>query len=558
MPTTLRTPGHPDRSLDRDVPALLAEGVDTLWAQVGGGRVELDDGTVRVEIDPVSSGRLRLTTRWGDVSAVEEVDADSLPARLHDPGVPLGLDGRRSDTPVIPAIDPHTLGAASFRVAHGVRANLVAGAMAGGIASPALVNAMGRGGFLGYFGAGGLGLDAVEAGLKELDTSVPVGANLLHNPVEPAVEEQTVELYLKYGIHAVDASAYMTLTPAVVRYRLHGIHEEGGRIVVPNRLAAKISRPEVAEPFLRPAPKAIVDELVKRGQLTERQGQLAAHVTLADDITAEADSGGHTDRRPLPVLIPVIRRLADRVATELGREPVRVGAAGGLGDPWSVAAAFALGADYVMTGSVNQATVEAGTSTMVKEMLAAAGYADVAMGPAPDMFEIGAHVQVLSRGSMYAQRASRLYELYRGYDSIEAIPTAEREKVEKQFFARPLAEVWAETERYWQGRDPREVERAQKDPRHKMALTFRWYLGMTSRWARQGDAARKRDFQVWCGAAMGLFNDWVRGSALEPLPARGVVAVSEALLRGAAVVMRVNLAKQLGLDVGAAGERVRP
>jgi hypothetical protein len=48
--------------------------------------------------------------------------------------------------------------------------------------------------------------------------------------------------------------------------------------------------------------------------------------------------------------------------------------------------------------------------------------ADVAMCPASDMFEMGGKVQVLKRGTMYPQRAQRLYELYKTYPSFDAIP----------------------------------------------------------------------------------------------------------------------------------------
>ena len=110
---------------------------------------------------------------------------------------------------------------------------------------------------------------------------------------------------------------------------------------------------------------------------------------------------------------------------------------------------------------------------------------------------------------------------------------------------RPFAEVWADTETYWAGRDPKQVERARTDGRHKMALVFRWYLGMSSRWARMGEAARKKDFQIWCGPAMGSFNDWVAGSHLEDLDNRRVVDVAHALLSGAAGLRRVTLARTL-------------
>ncbi len=44
------------------------------------------------------------------------------------------------------------------------------------------------------------------------------------------------------------------------------------------------------------------------------------------------------------------------------------------------------------------------------------------MAPSADMFEMGVKVQVLKTGTMFAMRASKLYELYTKYDSIEADP----------------------------------------------------------------------------------------------------------------------------------------
>ena len=88
-----------------------------------------------------------------------------------------------------------------------------------------------------------------------------------------------------------------------------------------------------------------------------------------------------------------------------------------------------------------------------------------------------------------------------------------------------------------------------------MALVFRWYLGMSSRWARMGQADRKKDFQIWCGPAMGAFNDWVKGTPLEPLEGRRVVDIADGLLRGAQALDRANrLARQGVLLPDGAGE----
>ena len=173
-------------------------------------------------------------------------------------------------------------------------------------------------------------------------------------------------------------------------------------------------------------------------------------------------------------------------------ETIRVGAAGGLGTPSSVAAAFALGAAYVLTGSINQSAIESGLSDEGKRMLAEAGIADVGMAAAADMFELGVKLQVLKRGTMFSVRANKLYELYRDHASLEAIPAAARGELETKILGAPIDTVWRETEHFWQGRDPSQAEKARADAKHRMALVFRWYLGKSSRWAIAGVCRSRR------------------------------------------------------------------
>jgi hypothetical protein len=84
-----------------------------------------------------------------------------------------------------------------------------------------------------------------------------------------------------------------------------------------------------------------------------------------------------------------------------------------------------------------------------------------------------------------------------------------------------------------------------------MALVFRWYLGMASRWASSGDPARVADFQIWCGPAMGAFNDWARGSYLEGGAHRSVVDVAHHIMRGAAFTARLSQLRCAGVGVPA-------
>jgi PfaD family protein len=280
---------------------------------------------------------------------------------------------------------------------------------------------------------------------------------------------------------------------------------------------------------------------------------------MAQDVTAEADSGGHTDNRPLITLLPTLLALRDRLQDQHQySDALRVGAAGGISTPAAAAAAFTMGAAYVVTGSVNQACVESGSSSLVRQMLAEAEQADTIMAPAADMFEMGVKVQVLKRGTMFAMRGAKLFELYRACDGLEKIPPAERSMLEKTVFRAPLEEVWSQTREFFLQRDPTQIERAEKDAKHKMGLVFRWYLGQSSRWANQGETSRKIDFQIWCGPAMGAFNEWTRGSFLERPENRRAVTVAMNLLYGAAVLLRAATLRFQGVNLPAGFPRVAP
>ncbi|MDQ0792388.1 PfaD family polyunsaturated fatty acid/polyketide biosynthesis protein [Streptomyces sp. B1I3] len=481
-----------------------------------------------------------------------------------DVGLAIGPPPPGTVLGTLPPLYPEWLGGRAFCEAHGVRFPYVAGEMANGIATTRMVTAMARAEMLGFFGAGGLGHDEVERAVRVLAAEladVPNwGVNLIHSPAEPALEFRVAELLLRYGVPRISVSAFMELTPAVVLCAARGLRRGAdGGVLRRTHLLAKVSRPEVAERFLSPAPPDLLRLLVDRGELTQEEADLAGRVPVAEDITVESDSGGHTDNRPLAALLPRIVLLRDELARRF-RHPrtVRIGAAGGLGTPDAVAAAFALGASYVVTGSVNQAAVEAGLSDEAKAMLSEADIADVTMAPAADMFELGVKLQVLARGTMFAQRAARLHAAYREHDSLEELAPALRATIERDVLSAPIDDVWQRTREFWRERDPSEVARAESDPKHRMALVFRWYLGNSSRWAITGDPARRTDYQIWCGPAMGAFNRWTAGTFLAEPANRSVVQIALNLLEGAAVLTRAHQLRTYGVPLPASALTYTP
>ena len=438
---------------------------------------------------------------------------------------------------------PESLGSEEFRKDYNLKYAYLQGAMYRGIASKEMVVRMGKAGLMGFLGTGSMTLPDVEESIqyiqKELHAGQTYGMNLLCNLISPQMEDDTVDLYLKYGIKNVEAAAYMQLTPALVRYRLMGLKKgEDGRVLVEHRIMGKLSRPEVAEHFLRPAPERIVAALVASGKVSKQAAELSRFVPMADDLCAEADSGGHTDMGVMTALLPAIQRLRNEISKEYKYpKKVRVGAAGGIGTPEAAAAAFALGADFILTGSINQCTVEAATSDSAKDLLQQCNIQDTDYAPAGDMFEIGAKVQVLTKGLFFPARANKLYELYKFYNSIDEIDVKTKKQIQEKYFKKNFSDIWEETKKYFKDRQPEEIVKAEQNPKHKMGLIFRWYFGYTTNLALSGNTESRVDYQIHCGPALGAFNQWVKGTELEDWRNRHVDQIAEKLMKDTAELL---------------------
>ena len=437
------------------------------------------------------------------------------------------------------------LGNAQFRRDYGLTYAYLSGAMYRGIASKEMVVAMGRAGMLGFLGTGGMSIAQIRADIVHIQHALqahqPYGMNLIASAADDAIERATVALYLELGVRAIEASAFMQVTPALVHYRLAGLAQGAdGAVVSGNKILAKLSRPEVARDFMQPAPERIVARLVEEGAVTPEQARLARLVPMASDICVEADSGGHTDQGVALVLLSAMQRLRKEQGHDA--HALRIGLAGGIGTPEAVAAAFIMGADFVMTGSINQCTVEAGANDVVKDLLQAIDIQDTTYAPAGDMFEMGAKVQVLRKGVFFPARANRLYMLYNQYDSLEQLPDAVRSQLEEKYFRKPLHAVWSETCDFLQSRGRQdEIDKANASPRHRMALVFRWYFGHAMRAAINGDPAHRVDYQIHTGPALGAFNRYVRGTPLEDWRKRHVDRIGRQLMHDAGALMLERL-----------------
>lgn len=462
-------------------------------------------------------------------------------------------------------VHPEWLGDRSFLSTHGCRFAYVVGEMARGIATPRMVVEAVKAGLAGFYGSAGLRPETIAAGLSEIEAGLGKGgpawgANLIHSPQQPGYERAVVDLFLKRGVARVSASAFMRLSPEIVRYSASGLtRAPDGSIARATHVFAKVSRAEVARHFMAPAPEKILAKLAAAGDITPEQAELARQVPVAADITAEADSGGHTDNRAAGPLFSSLVQARREVCEAHALDPdlIRIGLSGGIGTPWAAAAAYQMGAAYIMTGSVNQAAVESGLSAEGRALLAGAGPADVAMAPAADMFEQGVKVQVLKRGTMFAMRGNRMWSIYQSRAGFDAC-TPEEQKFIESSLGEPFSSAWAKTRAFLEGSNPKELDRAGSDPKRQLALVFRRYLFFGAQWAREGEESRLRDFQIWCGPAMGAFNEWVKDSPLEQLGNRTVRQIAWNLLDGAAHLTGLQARRASGEAVPPSAFDYRP
>jgi trans-AT polyketide synthase/acyltransferase/oxidoreductase domain-containing protein len=343
---------------------------------------------------------------------------------------------------------------------------------------------------------------------------------------------------MKYGVRFVEAAAFMQITPSLALFRLRGLRRGAdGSIVSEHRIMAKVSRPEVAQAFMSPCPPHVVQQLLAERAITPEQAELAKLVPMSEDICVEADSGGHTDGGIASVIFPAMLRLRERMmATHGYRSPICIGLAGGIGAPEAAAAAFIMGADFIVTGSINQCTVDAGITDHVKNLLQDINVQDTDYAPAGDMFEMGAKVQVLKKGVFFPARANKLFSLYSNYNSLDELPEKVKNQLQTSFFKKTFNQIWDETKDYLnrQGLSG-EIAKAEANPKQKMALVFRWYFGYSTNVSFNPAGEDRVNCQVHTGPALGAFNQWVKGSALESWTKRHADEIGQKMMTEAAL-----------------------
>lgn len=431
-------------------------------------------------------------------------------------------------------ISLHDLGCASFRERYGLAFNCLVGGMYKAISSKEMIISLSNSNLLGFYGTGGVSFEQIKKDISLIEEKVAkkvFGVNLVSDVTNSEKEERLIDFLLEKEVTVIEASGYIYLTKSLIRYLAMGLREENGQVVRKNHIIAKVSRPETAEIFMKPAPENIISNLLDRNEITSQQATLLRNISVADDICVEADSGGHTDRGIIMILLPAIQKMRDCISKEYNyREVIHIGAAGGIGTPQAAAMMFLLGADFIMTGSINQCTVEAGISMAVKNMLCNIEVQDTDYAPAGDMLEYGSKVQVVKKGTFFVGRANKLYDIYKHCDSIADIEEETKEQIERIFFKKKLNDILEEEKGFYKIHREKDYQRLLEDRKFQLLVVIKWYFRNSTKFALEGIQERKVDYQIQCGKSLGAFNDWVKDTKFSLLENRKVVDINHHIM----------------------------
>ncbi|MRN51853.1 ACP S-malonyltransferase [Paenibacillus monticola] len=510
------------------------------YRQVGPGHVL--DGlvkTIQRESEPlVLVEPEKTTSRY-------ESEVETQPQTQADPQ-PMQTGSRvLASRPVIAqALQAEQLGSAEFKEDYNLKYAYWVGAMGRGIASKEFVAALSKQGMMSCLGTEGLKMDEITASLdylrQELGGEHPFAVNVMYEYSNPRREEQLLELLIRQGVHNIEASSYISLTAALVKFRVQGLRKDSsGRVIPARRILLKASRPEIAEIYLSPPPRSVVDKLLEEKWISSEEARLSQEIPMIDDLCVLGDCGGYTDQGTALAIFPLILKLAGEAQRKFAyTKRVRVGLGGGLGTPEAAAAAFVLGADFIVTGSINQCTVEANTSEMVKDILQQISVQDTGYAPSEHMFEMGAKVQVVKKGVFFPVRGNKLYETYRQFNALEEIGDSLRSQLEDKYFKKSFSVAYHDL-KLQLGQD--EIAKAEQNPKVKMALLFRSYLSSSYQLALSGVKDRKVDFQIYSSSALGAFNHWVKGTPLEDWHERHAWTIGEKIMTDAAGLLNERL-----------------
>lgn len=444
------------------------------------------------------------------------------------------------DTYLAKRLNQIRIGSSEFCDDYSIRYPCIIGGMQSGISSAKMLIRLGKAGLLGFLGTYNLSLERITTELNTIKESLrsnePFGMNIVHQYNQPERDRDLIELAIKHDVRVLELSNFLQISEELVRYRFSGATSQGNKDRFINKVIVKVDQYEVASLFMSPVPKAIVEKLRREQKLTIGEAEIAQRNPLCDDICLVGGAAWRSDGDASFSIWSSVKAKRDELTALHGyKRDIRIGLSGGFGSPQTISTAFFFGADFVVTGSINQCTVEAETSELAKDMLQASGVKDFGYAPFHDLFEMGERAQVLKRGVFFPHRANKLYQYYAQYDSPADIDPKVLEEIEGRYFRQSLGEIFSGNR--GDVKDANAIGTKQQG-KADLAFLFKSYLKKSLESALTGSPQEKVNFQIFSSPAMGAFNEYVKGSSLENWRNRHVDEITILLMRDSEQLLR--------------------
>ena len=214
------------------------------------------------------------------------------------------------------------LGSKVFRETYNLKESYVIGTMGRGISGASLLKSASKQGLLAIGGCDGLTTEKIRNLIQKSggnDESCAMQGFSLSYSYSEKNETELINLYLEENIKLLFVSGYSTVSKNLVRYRVKGLTKDiNGKLCENTHIMASVSRTEVAESFMKPAPDRIIDALLKDGEITKEQALLAKDIPISRDICVEADGGGYTNHVSMFAAFPAIEVIAGKISESYG------------------------------------------------------------------------------------------------------------------------------------------------------------------------------------------------------------------------------------------------
>jgi PfaD family protein len=384
--------------------------------------------------------------------------------------------------------------------------------------------------------------------LRQGADSKAIGLGYRFHAYNNDYEQKRMALAIEEDISRIYISGYLRASKSMIHYRVKGMKKRpDGAIEVPHSIFARVTDSAIALYFASPPPADILDELLSEGLITSEEADLGSKMPISQDLIVEPELNKGGLKQDLFSLYPSVK--AELRAKMVSRNaPVRVGVSGEIATPEAVAAAFRMGADFVLTGLVNSLTVEAGGSLKRRNLLFKTTSTDVTYAPSYEFLDSELPVTVTRFGTMFATKAKRMEDILRTTVSFSGLSESDRQFMEKNVFQKSLAEAYESSIEFCKKWWPDQVKSSSSD-KVKAAMLMKHWLFTTTQMAFDGIDNRELDYQVRADGGIVAFNKWRIGSVFDDEDKLSVIQLSKNLMEGALVISRMRSLREMGVDI---------